>query len=282
MKYQNRVSISLIIFLLFIMMINISLIASTENTNDYPSDIQRIMDRGKLIFGLYYEDMPPFFMTDDEGELYGVDIELARSIAEEFGVDIEFNREAKSYQELFEKVVIAEVDVVIAKFSKTFNRAKQINYTEPYVTFRWALMVNSEYATSKNITEYPMTYLKKADGIKVGVKEATSYVEFAKGLFPLADVVQFETWQGAIKALREGQVNAAMYDENEVIKSLYKDPDIALFSSIYILKDKKDFISMAVPRESEQLLFWLNYYIDNYSIDYSVDDLLNKYPDIYK
>ncbi|MFW6306440.1 MAG: substrate-binding periplasmic protein [Bacillota bacterium] len=282
MKYHNRVSISLIIFLLFIMIINISLLAATENTNDYPSDIQRIIDRGKLIFGLYYEDMPPFFMTDDEGELYGVDIDLARSIAEEFGVDIEFNREAKSYQELFEKVVNEEVDVVIAKFSKTFNRAKQINYTEPYVTFRWALMVNSEYATSKNITEYPMTYLKKADGIKVGVKEATSYVEFAKDLFPLADVVQFETWQGAIKALREGQVNAAMYDENEVIKSLYKDPDIALFSSIYILKDKKDFISMAVPRESEQLLFWLNYYIDNYSIDYSVDDLLNKYPDIYK
>ena len=35
----------------------------SEKTREYPADIQKIIDRGKLIVGLAYEDKPPFFST---------------------------------------------------------------------------------------------------------------------------------------------------------------------------------------------------------------------------
>ncbi len=281
MKLRSR-GYSMLIMIIIIICLFIHPAPLAVGSVEHPADIQRIIQRGKLVVGLYFQDMPPFFMEDEKGELSGLDIELAREIADTLEVGLEFNREAESYQELFEKVARGEVDVVIAKFSMTFSRALSILYTKPYVTFRWALMVNSEFATREGITDYPMTFLRDVGGIRVGVRAKTSYVEFAERLFENAEIVQYEIWDEVVSALRQGEVVAALYDENEVIKSLYQNPDIAIFSSIYILEDQKDHIAMAVHPTSTQLLSWLNFYLENYEISYSVSDLVAKYPEQYK
>jgi len=244
-------------------------------------EINEIQRRGELVVGLYYKDMPPFFMTNDQGKLYGIDIELARDIARVLGVKVKFNREAKTYQQLFELVAQNKVDVVISKFSMTFDRAQVIRYTEPYVTFRRALLVNSTYATKKGIKDYPMDHLRTAK-VKVGVRAKTSYVEFANQLFKNAEIVQYEEWKSVVNALKEGEVMAALYDENEVIKSVRKNSNIALFASVYILKDQKDYIAMALPRGSNQLLEWLNFYLKSRKINMSVNDLIDRYPEVYE
>ncbi len=58
---------------------------------DYPPDIRKIIDRGKLIVAVYHNDMAPFFMRDSQGGLYGVDIRLTEEIAAKLGVKVEFN-----------------------------------------------------------------------------------------------------------------------------------------------------------------------------------------------
>lgn len=255
-----------------------------SNGNDvtYPPDIMRIMERGKLIVGLYYEDMPPFFMKIEDGSLDGVDIRLAEDIASKFGVEVEFDRRAKTYQELFEMVAREEVDVVIAKFSQTFQRTKAILYTQPYITFRKAILVNSIMAQKAGIIDYPMDYLREADNIKIGVKAKTSYVEYAAELFLNAEIVEYQEWPEVVQALIKGDIIAAMYDENEIIKLVGQNPDIALYANVYVLTDLKDHIAMAVPRESTQLLAWLNAYLQTFDIHMEIDDLVEQYPEIYK
>ena len=51
----------------------------------FPPDMRRILERGKLICAMYYNDIPPFFMHDDSGQLVGHDVELARDIADKPG-----------------------------------------------------------------------------------------------------------------------------------------------------------------------------------------------------
>lgn len=51
-------------------------------------DVKRIIDRGRLIVGIYAKDMPPFFMADNEGKLYGYDIDIAKEIAHTLNVEI--------------------------------------------------------------------------------------------------------------------------------------------------------------------------------------------------
>ncbi|MFW6270340.1 MAG: substrate-binding periplasmic protein [Bacillota bacterium] len=257
-------------------------IIHAENEIKLSPDMESIISRDKLIVGIYSQERPPFFMENEQGELYGLDIELAEGIADELNVDLEINRTSESYQELFEMVAEKKVDLVISKFSKTFSRAEAIKYSHPYVTFRWSVMLSSAYATQKGITEYPMHHLRVADGIKVGVMAGTSWENFAAQLFKNAKIVGFEKWSDVITALSKKEITAALYDENEVIKSLYRDPDITLFASAYILKDKKDFIAIGVPAESSQLLSWLNYYLENYDLNYSVTDIMEKFPEIYR
>ncbi len=281
MRYKFCFKLLLLLTIIGLLLVYNNIYASNLDEVKISPEMQKIMEREKLIVGLYYQDMPPFFMTDEEGKLDGLDIELARKIADYLEIEVEFNREAESYQQLFEMVVGGEVDVVISKFSKTFKRARVIRYTEPYVTFRRALMLNSSFAIKNKIKDYPMTYLRTAH-IKVGVKANTSYVEFSRELFTNAEIVQLDTWEEVISALKKGEVVAAMYDENEVLKLLHKNSDIAVFASVYILKDQKDYIAMAVPYESTQLLSWLNFFLENFQINYTVNDLITKYPEIYK
>lgn len=253
---------------------------------EYPPDIQKIIDRGKIIVGLYYKDKPPFIMTNNEGELYGLDITLARDIARRLGVGVEFNRDATSYTQLHQIACYGKtnkenpVDVVISKFSRTYERAKKVRYTQPYLTFRQALIINKVAAAKNKIDEYPMDFLRTAR-VKVGVREKTSYVEYAREMFKNADIVEGK-WENIVKMVVDGKVTAVIRDEYEIMKLIKKNPELAIKVSVYILKDRKDHIAMAVPCTSTNLLAWLDMYLDSRQEILNARDIIRIYPEAWK
>lgn len=243
-------------------------------------DIKKIIDRGKLLVGIYSKDMPPFFMKDENDELYGYDINIAKDIAEHLNVEVEFDRSASTYQELFEKAAQGKVDIVISKFSVTYERAKYVRFTKPYLEMRRALLVNRKHALAKDAEDYPIDFLK-SNNVKIGVKSKTSYAAFARELFPNASLVELPEWQDVVDLLVKGEITAAMYDELEVIKLVRQNPDISLFASVYILKDQKDLISMAVPYESTQFLSWLDWFMEYQDIKSDVNKLIKDYAEVF-
>jgi len=257
-----------------------------NKTAEYPPDIQRIINRGKIIVGLYYKDKPPFIMTNQAGQLYGLDIELARGIAKRLGVGVEFNREARSYGQLHEIASSGRtargnpVDVVISKFSRTYERAKSVRYTHPYLSFRQALIVNKMQAAQKKIEAYPMDYLRQAK-VKIGVREKTSYVEYARELFKNAEIVEGK-WKDIVTMVVEGKLTAAIRDEYEIMKLIKRNPELAIKISVYILKDRKDDIAMALPCSSVNLLAWLNLYLESRSKVLTAKDIIKQYPEAWK
>jgi ABC-type amino acid transport substrate-binding protein len=257
-----------------------------KKTAEYPPDIRKIIDRGKIVVGLYYKDKPPFIMTNKQGGLYGLDIDLARDIAKRLGVDVEFNREARSYKKLQEIASNGKtsrgnpVDVVISKFSRTYERAKSVRFTQPYLTFRQALIVNKIFAAKNKIEDYPMDYLKQAK-VKIGVREKTSYVEYAGQLFKNAEIIE-DQWEDLVKMVVEGKVTAVIRDEYEVMKLVKKHPELAIKISVYILKDRKDYIAMAIPCDSINLLAWLNMYLESRQEILTAKDIIKKYPEAWQ
>ncbi len=243
-------------------------------------DIKKIVDRGKLLVGIYLQDMPPFFMKNGQGELYGYDINIAKDIAKYLNVGVEFDRSASTYQELFENVAQGKVDIVISKFSVTYERAKYVRFTEPYLEMRRALLVNRKDALANGAEDYPIDYLRK-NGVRIGVKSKTSYSAFARELFPNAELVELPEWEDVVELLVKGEITAAMYDELEIMKLVKKNPDISLYASVYILKDQKDLISMAVPYESTQLLSWLDWFMEYRDIKCDVNKLMNDYAETF-
>lgn len=92
-----------------------------QDLYNIPNDISHILKKDCIIFGFIENDRPPFYMSNEEGRLYGIDVQNAENIAYELGVKAVFDRSSASYSELYQKLINGDIDIIIAKFSRTLN-----------------------------------------------------------------------------------------------------------------------------------------------------------------
>jgi len=242
-----------------------------------PPDIQRIKDRGKLVVAMFHQDIPPFFMHDDQGRFYGLDVDLARDIADSLGVEVEFNREAESFNEIVRIVAAKEADLAISWLSRTLERAETVRFTRPYIVLHHGLLINRLRLSELSNRQNPMQALNHPDA-RVGVRAGTSYVEYAHAIFPQAQIQEFPDWEPYIvEAVFRGELVAGYHDEIEIKKYTMQRPEVSIQASTAIIKDLKDPIAMAVPWDSHALLDWLNLYIREHARDWNADKVLQEY-----
>lgn len=264
---------------------------------DYPPDIQRIRDRGKLVVAMYYKDIPPFFMhissksapqgmrcqPSGDGEyLCGADVELALDIADKLGVGCEFQRKAETFDAIINILDRHEADVAISLLSDTLNRSQKVAFTRPYVVLHTGMLLNRLF-----LAKYPedstLLGILNHKTVKIGVKAGTSWVRYVSELFPKAVIKEYPAWDpDVIAAVRKGDVMAAYADEIEIKKVMIAKPDVAIELKTIILKDISDPIAMAVPWDSFRLLQWLNTYMDMAKVHMTADRILDRYPESIK
>ncbi|MGP1383792.1 MAG: transporter substrate-binding domain-containing protein [Thainema sp.] len=247
-----------------------------EDTALMPPDLQRILDRGKLIVAVLNEDNPPFFMAGESDALDGSDIQLARDIAQQLGIDVEFQRGAQTFNEVADTVYQRDADMAISKLSRTMQRAQRVRFSRPYLNMRHGLLVNrlqmAQQAKGRSMTEV----IRNLEG-RVGVIEGSSYVGFTKQKFPKAEVVEYPSWPAVVEAVTQGDILLAYRDELEVKKIVRSQPDAALNFQTVALTDTNDFIAIAVPWESTHLLAFVDQYLETSSTTYTADSLLEQY-----
>ena len=89
------------------------------------------MQRAKIKVGIS-ADFPPFEYYNENGELYGFDVDLMNYIGERIGFDIEFVN--MSFDQLFSAVMDGEVACAISAIAITEERTNVIDYTVPYLS----------------------------------------------------------------------------------------------------------------------------------------------------
>ncbi len=270
--------------------------AITAQAADYPPDIQRILDRGKLIVAMYYKDIPPFFMhisgntvpkgmrclPSAGGNFCGVDVELALGIADKLGVVCEFQRKAETFDNLIDILGKHEADVAISLLSKTLDRSRKVSFTNPYVTLYNGMLLNRLFLATHSEDNSLISILNHP-GVTIGVKGGTSWVQYVNRLFPKAVIQEYPSWDpDVISAVRKGDVMAAYADEIEIKKVIIAKPDVAIELKTVILKDITDPIAMAVPWDSFQLLQWLNAYMEEMKVVMTTNSILGRYPESIK
>lgn len=247
-----------------------------------PTDIEAIVKSGVLRVAMVETDQPPFFFTNSNGELAGLDVELAKTLADGLGVTAVFDRTATSFNELIPKVANGEVDIVISKLSRTSARAKTVLFSKPYVVFRQALMVNRiGLARKARTVDSIPPFIKNFDG-RIGLIKNSSYVLYSKQNFPKAEIVELDNWEDVVSAALTGRVLAAYRDELEIKKVNLLYPDASLKIKTVILSDTQDNIAMAINWKSRQFLHWVNIFLENNKIFYTSTEIIDKYGDDLK
>ncbi|MBE9157227.1 amino acid ABC transporter substrate-binding protein [Nodosilinea sp. LEGE 06152] len=244
-----------------------------------PPDVQRVLDKGKLTVAVLGQDNAPFFM-DEAGQMSGLDIQLARTLADQLGVSLEITRTAQTFDQVVDMVYGQKADLAISKISRTLKRAQRVRFSRPYLRMRQGLLVNRLQMAEQTQGRSMVATIRDLQG-QVGVIKGSSYVGFLKQKFPQASIVEYPTWEDIVEAVVQGDILAAYRDELEIKKVVRTRPDVALQLQTIALTDTQDSLAVVLPWSSSHLLAFVDQYLDTLTAQYTVDAVLDEYADYW-
>ncbi|MGH7492215.1 MAG: cation:dicarboxylate symporter family transporter [bacterium] len=146
------------------------------------SRLQEIRDRGYLRVG-YFKDALPFAFTNEAGNLVGLDVEMACTLAQEMNVRLEFvliDREKAAAM-----LDAGYVDLIMSGLAVTVENAQKMALSTSYMDQTLAFIVKDyrrEDFNSRN-------KLKSLQKLKLGIPGVPYYIAKVKEYLPQAEVV---------------------------------------------------------------------------------------------
>ncbi|TAF53469.1 MAG: amino acid ABC transporter substrate-binding protein [Oscillatoriales cyanobacterium] len=255
----------------------LTLEAEPTETVEIPN-VQTIIERGVLRVGMPKNDNFPFYSkAKNSTKLEGIDSDFATGLAQELGVTVEYVRDYDNHDAVIAAIAAGEVDCGIAKLSRTPERGIKVIFTQPYLKFRQALLVNQRSLVqyeAKGLTPDQVFDRNLTDSI--AVLDGTSYVSFAKQLFPKAKLLEYPTWEDVVQAVLDRKALAAFRDEVEVRSIVLNHPELAFQLKSILVADSDDGKGIAIAPENILLKEVANLYIDNYARPIEADTVLSK------
>ena len=179
-------------------------------------DIDQIMERGYATFAVY-EDYPPY-SWEEAGQPRGIDVDIARIIAEDLGVEPQFkfiaageNLDADLRNHIWKGPIVggAVSNVMLrVPYDSAFNcRVEQVVFTGQYMTESIAIAYYEEAYPDGG----PLPAYFRFDTVAVENDSIADFylTGFAGGQLA-AGVRRYPTMQDAMAALSKGEVMAAM------------------------------------------------------------------------
>ena len=243
---------------------------------NYLPDIQRIIDNGKLVVAVIGQEAPPMVMTDKDGKRAGFDVGLARKIAAELDVSLEFVDSARTYDEVVELVAGGKADIAISYLSRSPQRARSVYFTRPYVIQSTTLLINRLKGLKYNrscpsVAEF--IALVRISG-QVGVLKETIYEDIVRRQIADSLPETFESTEDMMAAVRKGDVMATLQGELGAKYYLHRNPDAAIELQLCAIGRFKDYIAIAVRTDAPGLLRLLDIFLDNRQLHLTPDELL--------
>lgn len=189
-----------------------------DNNQAQDQSWQEIQDKGYFVVGLD-DAFPPMGFRDQQNNIVGFDIDLAKEVARRLGVEVHF--QAISWDANVEELNSGNIDVIWNGLTITEKRQKQMLFTKPYLQDRQIIVVT------------PDSDIKgKADlaGKKIGIQAASSAVEAVEADTKTYAVIkdnlrEFDSNDLAMRDLKGGGVDAVVVDEVVGRYYITKHPD---------------------------------------------------------
>jgi ABC-type amino acid transport substrate-binding protein len=252
-----------------------ALVGTRGSAEDGPPDLTAIAKQGYIVIAMLGTDNAPFFSVKD-GQLVGIDVDLAKSIASAMGVQPRFDRSSRSFDEVIEMVRTGKADIAVSKLSRTGERARLVAFSDPYVTLRHALLFNRLTLAQKLQDQEIGDYVRHFHGT-LGVIEKSAYATFAEMYFPDAKIVALKNWNAVIDAALDGTIDAGYRDEFAVRAVSLDHPETSIDLRAITIDDARSSISVVVPWNKPMLLAIVNQVIDDRPSKMNADDIMSFY-----
>jgi len=173
--------------------------------------LRQVLDRGKLIVGTGSTNAPWHF-ENDQGELVGMDIAMARILAQGLFDDesqVEFVRQDAAQR--VPNINIGKVDVVLQFMTISPARAQLIAFSRPYYVEGIALLTRP----GADLQTYDKLQAA-GSAARVSILQNVDADNTVRKVLPEASIMQLDSQANVILALESNRVDAAAVDLSTV------------------------------------------------------------------
>ena len=177
---------------------------ATEQPAAEPSTLlEQIKAKGKLVVGTEAQ-YAPYEFKDLDANFVGCDMWLAQQIADSLGVELEIVD--MSFAGIIPAVQSGQVDLGIAAFTNTPERAEEIDFSNLYETSAQLLIVKTGNADTYSTKE-------ALAGQKVGAQKGTIQSQLIQSALPDSELFELEKYPALALEVQNGNIAGLVVDQ---------------------------------------------------------------------
>lgn len=217
--------------------------------------VEAIKAKGKLVVTTE-ATYPPFEFQTPDGELAGLDVSLAKALAEDLGVELEMQN--ITFEMVVSEVQAGNADLAIAGLSPTAERKESVDMSDLYYGGIQVMLVREEdydkFATAESLA-----------GATIATQKGAIQQTLMEQQFPDAEPLLLPKFPQCIQELKLGNCDAVMIDE-ESAKNYMKSVEGLVVAQVPVETDpEENGNSIAVMKGNTDLLDWVNEKIAEYT-----------------
>ncbi|AGK99532.1 transporter substrate-binding domain-containing protein [Clostridium pasteurianum] len=218
----------------------------SKKINAAPGSLEAIKNAGTIKIGIFSDDAP-FCYQDADGSFKGYDVELGKRIAKELiGDENKITWVVMNPANRIPYLQTGKVDLMLADFTVTDDRAKSVDFTLPYEKVSIGV-VSSEKA--------PINSVDDLKGKTLAVNTGTTADGYFSKNSPDVKLLKIDAITDGYQALVSGRASAFAQDNTLLLSWAKKNPG-------YVVGIKelgnKDYIAGAVKKGNKELLDYVN------------------------
>lgn len=219
----------------------------------------KLVEEGKLIVSTNAE-FPPYEYYD-ANEIVGIDIEIAQTIADKLGLELEVKDGA--FDAIIAEVVSGKADIGIAGMTVTDERKQNVDFSDSYATGTQVIIVkeDSEIKSAADL-----------EGKSIGVQLGTTGDIMATDIKD-SKVEQYNKGMDAVQALSQGKIDAVIID-SEPAKFYEKEVSgLKILDEAFAVED----YAIALKKGNTALQSKINEALKELKAEGKIDEIIGKY-----
>jgi polar amino acid transport system substrate-binding protein len=173
----------------------------TKQAEQKESIIEQVQKRGTLRVGM--STFVPWAMKDKTGNLIGFEIDVAKRLAEDTGVNVEFV--PTKWSGIIPALITGKFDVIIGGMGVTPSRNLKVNFSIPYDYTGMSIVAHRTLASGfSRLEDF------NSSNVVIAARLGSTAVTAAKKYMPKATLRLFDDESQAYQELANGKVHAVV------------------------------------------------------------------------
>jgi ABC-type amino acid transport/signal transduction systems, periplasmic component/domain len=178
--------------------------------------LDQVVQRGVLRVG--FSTFVPWAMQDKKGEFIGYEIDVAKRLAQDMGVKVQF--EPTQWSGIIPALLSGKFDIIIGGMSIQPQRGLKVNFTIPYEYSGMSIVADKAKAGKfKTLADFDRP------DVVLAVRQGTTAVDAAKKYMPKAQLKLFDQEAQTIQEVLNGRATAVVASDPFPAFQALKYPD---------------------------------------------------------